>query len=106
MTRSEVGLAIARSALYIYVSIGASLLANGILFAIWLNLGGTDKNFPPVIGALTFFGVLFVLVAGSRDDFGRRINLRWWIPLCVLSTLALVPSLLLLFATTSSITRT
>jgi uncharacterized membrane protein len=89
-----VGVAAARSAIYLYFSVGASLLANGLIFAIWLDYGGSDKNFPPVVGAITFFAILLVLVSSGRAAFGRSISLRKWIPLCLVSTLGLLPLVL------------
>jgi hypothetical protein len=96
--RDRVGVALARSAIYVYFSIGASLLANGLIFAIWLNYGGSDKNFPSVVAAITFFSILLLLVSRSRTEFGRPISLRKWIPLCLTATLGLLPLVLLLGA--------
>jgi hypothetical protein len=96
-----VGVAAARSAIYLYFSVGASLLANGLIFTIWLDFGGSDKNFPPVVGAITFFSILLLLVSRSRAEFGRPISLRKWIPLCLIATLGLLP-LVLLFGMSST----
>jgi hypothetical protein len=88
------GVVLARSAIYLYFSVGASLIANGLIFTIWLDYGGSDKNFPPVVGAITFFAILLLLVVSSRAAFGRPISLRKWLPLCLVSTLGLLPLVL------------
>jgi hypothetical protein len=101
MTPVWTGHALLRTVVYLYFGVGASLIANGVIFAIWLDFGGSTNTFPPVVGWLTFLAILLVLVATTRGQFGRPISLRKWIPLCLLASIGLLP-LVLLFGATST----
>jgi hypothetical protein len=96
------GHAVLRTVVYLYFAVGASLIANGVIFAIWLDFGGSANTLPPAVAWLTFLAILFALVTTTRGQFGRQISLRKWIPLCLIATLGLLPLVLLLGATSTT----
>jgi hypothetical protein len=95
VTRAWTAHALLRTVIYLYFAVGASLIANGVIFALWLDFGGSADAFPSIVAWLTFLAILLALVATTRGQFGRPISLRKWIPLCLLASIGLLPLVLL-----------
>ena len=93
MKRRRLGLALLRLAVYLYCAAGLSLLVSAALFAAW-RVAAPSIAFPPAAAAILFVLAVFVLAAGSREDFGRPLGARTWVLLGALATAGLVPAAL------------
>jgi len=97
LRRRRLALALLRVAVYVYCAAGLSLLLNAAVFMAWRS-AAPSTSFPPSVAGLFFVLAVFVLAAGSRDDFGRPMNARTWIVIGALATAGLLPVVVLLFS--------
>jgi hypothetical protein len=102
MTPAWTGHALLRTVVYLYFAVGAGLIASGVIFAIWLDFGGSANTYPSTFAWLAFLAILLALLATTRGQLGRPISLRKWIPLCLFASIGLLPVVLLFGATSTS----
>lgn len=90
-------LALLRGAVYLYCAAGLSVLLSAALFVAF-RAAVPSRALPPAVAAIVFVLTVFVLAAGSRNDFGRPLNARTWFVLGGLATAGLVPGAVFLLS--------
>jgi hypothetical protein len=88
-----------RIGVYFYFAVGAALVANGVLLAIWLDFGGQADRFPAALTPVTAIAIYAALAGNARGRFDRPMSPRRWIVLCLLvSVLGFLPIVILVVA--------
>jgi hypothetical protein len=84
---------VVRLAVYVYFAAGTALLvSDGMVSALRYQ---ASKSFPASFLAVVFIGIFGILAFANWERFGRPIDRRKWILLCLLSSSGFVE---LLFA--------